>query len=209
MLKIIGWGEKAFSNRLLFEAKSQEILRCQVSGSKNDSHCNRNTRSFNFSGLQDCYFLSPWQRNWFDMGHGQCNLPLITTCYWQRKSVNTDWLAALHLFSRLLSPAFLWISLPLLSLLLSPLLSLPLLPLPGLSNPNFLSFSPLSTSPVWFSPSTMRMRKERWVERSSSSTITSWRPRSPLKSSERTMWVTCIAASHCASVNHWNNWTAS
>lgn len=61
----------------------------------------------------------------------------------------------------------------------SPLL--PLLSLPGLSIP--------PPSLPSFSPSTMRTRKERWVGRSSSSTITSWRPRSQLKSSERTMWV--------------------
>lgn len=178
------------------------------------------TRTLPFFNFLFFYFSLPLyfsysQSNWYDMSSGKCNLLLIKTCCWHRFRTDTDLgLSSSHFSSPLLSSYFSSVGPPTLApLSFSCYLNTQLFPLTlWLSSYNLLCHL-LSSLPLislltclFFllhcSPSTMKRKREPSAGRSSSSTTTSWKRRSPLTSSERTMWV--LRAPSCNTGSHWH-----
>lgn len=134
------------------------------------------------------------------MSPGKCNLILIKTCCWHCLHTDTDLQLSSPHFSSTSSIIlffFCWSSklwLPHIFYLIPSLAPFTSCPSSYLLLFLLLSVTYIVLFSSWFflfhcSPTTTRRKSELSAGKLSSSTTTSWRQRSPLISSERTMWV--------------------
>lgn len=151
------------------------------------------------------------------MSAGKCNLLLIKTCCWHRLQTDNDLrLSFSHFSSALLSSYFSSVAPPTLApSSFSRYLNIQLFPLTSYFLPPYnllhltfcflflfsISLLPCQLFLLHCSPSTMKRKREPSAGKSSSSTITSWRRRSPSINSERTMWV--LKGASCNKGSHW------
>lgn len=166
-------------------------------------------------------YFSISQSNWYDMSTGKCNLLLIKTCCWHRLQTDSDLRLSSSHFSSPSSIILFFFSVAPPTLAPSSFscyLNTQLFPptfyfLPPLlmihSDCNILcfcffnNFSSLVNFFLWHCrPSTMKRKRELSAGKSSSSTTTSWRQRSPSINSERTTWVAWAAS--CEMGCHWH-----